>query len=154
MKRITNVKTVSAMVMTLALVVGCATSKDEPAKPAGPSAEVSQAIDDAKAAIANAAEYNALWRDTEKFLAEAEKAAAAGDEATALKLARKAESQAELGVNQHFLEKAKIMYAKASNARGLTAQQRDTLTAAGEAIRNGEGHKAYDMLKPMVSEAS
>jgi nucleoid-associated protein YgaU len=133
------------------IVAGCA-STPKPVEPAGPSAEVTQAIDAAKAAIAQAAGLDALWRDTEEFLTSAEAAAASGDNETALNLANKARSQAELSVNQHYLEKAKVLYAEISTAQGLSGAQQNSLAAAGEAIRNAEGRKAYDLLAPLVAE--
>ncbi|MDT8387955.1 MAG: LysM peptidoglycan-binding domain-containing protein [Thiogranum sp.] len=133
------------------LVAGCAgTSK--PVEPTGARNDVAQAIDSAKAAVAQAAGLDALWRDTESFLKSAEEAAASGDNETALKLANKARSEAEMAVNQHYLEKAKVLYAKASAAGGVSAAQQSTMVEAAEAIRNGEGRKAYDLLVPLVAE--
>ncbi len=151
MKRILNGKVLVPVVLALGLVAGCATTpKEEPAAK-GPS-EVSQAIDGAKSAIASAKSVNWIWRDTEKFLKQAEAAAAKGDDATAIKLANKARSQAELAVDQYYLETAKVLYAEAGNASGLTAEQKSTLNAAGVAIGNAEGRKAYDLLNPLVTE--
>ena len=134
-------------VFAAGMLVGCASSTPEPvAKPAGPSPEATQAIDAAKAAIAQASAKSALWRDTEKFLSTAEKAAADGDNDVAVKLANKARNQAELSLNQYYLEKAKVLYSGASAAKGLSSDQRKTLAAADEAIRNAHGRKAYDML--------
>lgn len=152
MKRICLGRQLIMVVMALGLVAGCATAPKETEQPAGPSAAVTQAIASAKSAIANAESLDALWRDTADMLAEAEKAAAAGDDETAIKLADQARGQAELGINQHYLEKAKVLYAEASAAQGLSTDQRNTLAAAGEAIRNGEGRKAYDMLSPLMAE--
>ena len=56
------------------------------------------------------------------------------------------------GHPEHYLEKAKVLYAEASSAQGLNADQQETLAAAGEAIRNAEGRKAYDLLTPLVAE--
>ncbi len=133
------------------LVAGCA-GTPKPTEPTGARNDVAQAIDTAKAAIAQAAALDALWRDTEDFLKSAEEAAASGDNETALKLANKARSEAEMAVNQHYLEKAKVLYAKASAADGVSAAQQSTMVEAAEAIRNGEGRKAYDLLVPLVAE--
>ena len=151
MKRIFTGKQLGIVVLALGVAVGCATTPQEPAAPSA-SAEATQAIDGAKAAIAQAKSVDWLWRDTEKFLSEAEAAAAEGDNATAIKLANKARDEAELAVNQYYLEKAKGLYAEASSAQGLNADQQETLAAAGEAIRNAEGRKAYDLLTPLVAE--
>ncbi len=152
MKRISIGRQLMIVAVVLGLVAGCATAPKEPAKPAGPSAAVTQAIDSAKAAIATAKSLDAVWRDTEKFLKQAEKAAAEGDEETAIKLANKARGQAEEAINQRYLEMAKVLYSEASASQGLSADQQNTLAGAGDAIRNAEGRKAYDMLSPLVAE--
>lgn len=151
MKLLCSCKHLLIASLAVFVVAGCA-STPKPVMPAGPSAEVTQAIDAAKAAIAQASGVDALWRDTADFLKSAEEAAASGDNETALKLANKARSQAEIGVNQHYLEKAKVLYEQASAVRGLSAAQQKALSAAGDAIRNAEGRKAYDLLAPLVSE--
>jgi nucleoid-associated protein YgaU len=151
MKRILTGKALVPVVLALGLAAGCASTPPEQAAPSGPN-EVTQAIDNAKSAIATAKSLDWIWRDTESFLKEAEAAAAKGDDATAIKLANKARSQAELAVNQYYLEAAKVLYAEAGSASGLSAEQQNTLTAAGAAIGNAEGRKAYDMLNPLVTE--
>jgi len=151
MKRIFTSKQLGIVVLALGVAVGCATTPQEPAAPSV-SAEATQAIDGAKAAIAQAKSVDWLWRDTETFLSEAEAAAAEGDNATAIKLANKARDEAELALNQYYLEKAKVLFGEASAAQGLNADQQRTLEAAGEAIRNAEGRKAYDLLTPLVAE--
>jgi len=154
MKRILTGKALVPVILALGLVAGCATTPQEQPAPAkqGPSAEVTQAINSAKSAIAKAKSVDWIWRDTEKILKKAEAAAASGDEAKAIKLANQARSQAELAVNQYYLEKAKVLYAEAGNASGLSADQRATLNEAGAAIGNAEGRKAYDLLNPLVTE--
>ncbi|VAW79383.1 Peptidoglycan-binding LysM [hydrothermal vent metagenome] len=154
MKRILTGKALIPVVLALGLVAGCATTpapKEEPAAK-GPSAEVTQAINSAKSAIATAKSVHWIWRDTGKILKKAEAAAAKGDDATAIKLANKARSQAVLAVNQYYLEAAKVLYAEAGNASGLSADQQSTLNAAGAAIGNAEGRKAYDLLNPLLTE--
>ena len=151
MKRIFTSKQLGIVVLALGVAVGCATTPQEPAAPSA-SAEATRAIDGAKAAIAQAKSLGWVWRDTEQFLSEAEAAAAEGDDVTAIKLATKARNEADLAVNQYYLEKAKVLYAEASAAQGLSPDQQQTLAAAGEAIRNAEGRKAYDLLTPLVAE--
>jgi len=152
MKRMIFGKQLVPVAMVLALVAGCASTPTPP--PEDNMAEVNQAIDAAKASIAKAKSLNWIWRDTEKFLKEAEEAAAAGDKATALKLANKARNQGDLAVNQYYLEKAKIMYQQAAGVSGLNAAQQSTLSEADKAIRNAEGRKAYDLLTPLMTELS
>jgi LysM repeat protein len=153
MKRMIFGKQLVPVAMVLGLVVGC--SSTPPAPPAQDNmAEVNQAIDAAKASIAKAKSLDWIWRDTEKFLAEAEKEAAAGNSEAAIKLANKARNQGELAVNQYYLEKAKIMYQQASSVSGLSAAQQSTLSDANKAIHNAEGRKAYDLLTPLITELS
>jgi len=151
MKKIFFGKQLVPAVMALSLVVGC--SSTPPAPPVHDNtAAVSQAIDGAKAAIAKAKSLNWIWRDTGKLLKQAEAAAANGDQDKAIKLANKAHKQADLAVNQYYLEKAKVMYGKAKGASGLTDAQRNTLNTAGKAIASAEGRKAYDLLTPLLTE--
>ena len=131
---------------------GCATAPKE--EPADAMAEVTQAIDAAKAAVAKAKSLNWIWRDTESTLKKAEEEAASAEpnKALAIKLANKARDEAELAVNQYYLEQSKVLYQEASASSALSAEQQNTLSAADAAIRNAEGRKAYDMLSPLVAE--
>ncbi len=150
MKRIFICKQLAILVLALGVSAGCASTAKEP-EAAGPSAEATQAIDGAKASVAQAKAVDWVWRDTEEFLAQAEAAAAEGDNATAIKLANKARDEANLALNQYYLEKSKFLFAAASTAKGLSADQKKTLAAADEAIGNAEGRKAYDLLTPLVA---
>ncbi len=155
MKRTIFGKQLVPVVLVLGLVVGCTSTPPAPVH--DEMADVNQAIDGAKAAIAKAKSVNWIWRDTEKILKQAESEAAlvpkeAGHKELAIKLANKARNQAEMAVNQYYLEKAKVMYTNASSASGLTAAQQSTLSEAGKAIGNAEGRKAYDLLTPLLTE--
>jgi len=150
MKRFFTGKQLVSVVLALGVAVGCATAPQEPTPTA--SSEATQAIDAAKTAIAKAKSLDWIWRDTEQFLADAEAAAAAGDNDTAIKLANSARNEAELAVNQYYLEKAKVLFAEASASQGLSDAQQSTLAAAGEAVRSAQGRKAYDLLSPLVAE--
>ncbi|GMQ84168.1 MAG: DUF4398 domain-containing protein [Gammaproteobacteria bacterium] len=152
MKRTVIGKRLVPVALVLGLVVGCASSPPEVVH--DENAEVNQAIDAAKAAIAKAKSLDWIWRDTEKFLKQAESEAAApeGQKSLAIKLANKARNQAELAVNQYYLEKAKTLFDEASAMQGLDANQTNTLSDADKAIRNAEGRKAYDLLTPLLTE--
>lgn len=152
MKRMFIGKQLVPAVLVLGLVAGCASTPPEPV--ADDNAEVTQAIDSAKAAIAKAKSVDWIWRDTEKILksAESEAASPEGSKTLAIQLANKARNQAEMAVNQYYLEKAKIMFDDASGVSGLSANQQNTLADAGTAIRNAEGRKAYDLLTPLMTE--
>jgi len=139
------------VVLVLGMLAGCASTPKEPAVDQG-SAQADQAIAAAKAAIAKAKANDWIWRDTEKFLKQAQDAAAKGDNDAAVKLANKARSQAELAQNQYYLEQAKIMFDEASAVQGLNASQQNALSEADKAIRNAEGRKAYDLLAPLLAE--
>ena len=132
-------------------LAGCASTPKESTVDQG-GVEADQAIAAAEAAIAKAKANEWIWRDTEKFLKQAQEAAAKGDSDTAVQLANKARSQAEGALNQYYLEQAKIMLDEASAAQGLSASQQNTLSEADKAIKNAEGRKAYDLLTPLLAE--
>ena len=138
-------------VLLLSILAGCASTPKEPAVDQG-SAEADQAIAAAEAAIAKAKANDWIWRDTEKFLKQAQDAAAKGDSGTAVSLANKASNQAELAENQYYLEQAKIMFSEVSAVQGLNASQQNALSEADKAIKNAEGRKAYDLLVPLLAE--
>jgi len=152
MKRTIFGKQLVPVVLVLGLVAGCTSTPPAPVH--DDMADVNQAIAGAKAAIAKAKSLNWIWRDTEKILKKAESEAASGEphKTLAIKLANKARKQAELAVNQYYLEKSKVMFKNASGTSGLTANQQNTLTEAGKAIGNAEGRKAYDLLTPLLTE--
>ena len=111
MKTRFNVKLMSAALLSVWLTSGCAdqSTKTEAASKASP--EATAAIANAKDAIAIAKSNDWVWRDTEKFLSNAQKAADAGDNAMAIKLADKAKFEAESAVIQYNYE--------TTNQRGL-----------------------------------
>ncbi len=152
MKRMFFGKQLVPAILVLGLVAGCASTPKEPV--ADDNAAVNQAIDGAKAAIAKAKAVDWIWRDTEKILktAQSEADAPEGSKTLAIKLANKARNQADLAVNQYYLEKAKIMFDDVSSVSGLSANQQNALTDAGKAIGNAEGRKAYDLLTPLMTE--
>jgi len=154
MKRIIFGKQLASAILVLSLAAGCASTPPEPVVVADNNAEVTQAVDEAKAAIAKAKSVNWIWRDTEKILktAESEAAVQGGDKMLAIKLANKARDQAEMAVNQYYLEKAKVMFDDANRVSGLSANQQNVLTDAGRAIADAEGRKAYDLLTPLMTE--
>lgn len=84
----------ACLVLTLG---GCADMDTKPAAASNPA--VDEAIASAEKEIA-AAKKAGIWLHTEKFLAEAKTAKAAGKEDDALKLAKKALKQAQLAQKQ------------------------------------------------------
>ena len=94
------VKLLTVALLTSALSIGCAAQQSkESASMASP--EATAAIAAASAAIKKAKANDWIWRDTEKFLKQAQEAADKGDTATAVKLANKAKFQAEAAVIQY-----------------------------------------------------
>ena len=155
MKFTLPVRMLAVSTLVLGSLLACAgqsqQAADASAKPAAaPSAAATQALDAARASIKTAKDLEWIWRDTEKTLGKAEEAAAAGDDAKAIKLANNAKFEADAAVNQYYLEKAKFMLEDLKAKRNLTAKQksaRDSMVEmASAAITNAEGKKAYDLL--------
>ena len=113
MKKRTSAKLLAAILLTVGLNAGCADNpkKDDAYAASNASPEATAAITNAADAIKMAKANDWIWRDTEKFLKEAQAAADAGDNGTAIKLANKARSEAESAVVQFNHEK--------NNPRGL-----------------------------------
>jgi hypothetical protein len=143
---------VTLISVVLGLVAGCAQYGAKPAdaraeapaaaKPAAVDPATQAALDSAASAVEAAGKEKSLWRDTETLLEEAQAAAQTGDNAGAQKLAKKAKTQADLAVNQAYLEKARAMI-DASKAKGSKSSN---LAAAETALMNHEGKKAYELI--------
>lgn len=123
MKIARSVVCVSLSVLMIGLVGGCASKPAEKAAPqqaqeaSAPktvSAGAGKAIEEARAAVKQAASVDGLWRDTEELIKQAEAALAQGNEETAVKLAKKAKRQAELGYKQAMDEQKNWRTAAAS----------------------------------------
>ena len=93
--------------LVLGLAVGCASTPDETGDVAD-QATAEQAIADAKSANAKAKSAGVEWRDTGKMIKSAEAALAAGDYEKAVKLANKAQRQAENAVTQSKSEQSRL----------------------------------------------
>ena len=102
MKTSFNVRLLLTAVLSFWLVSGCASSSSNGGSKA--SAEATTAIANANDAIKAAKGNDWIWRDTEKFAKQAGEAAAAGDNAKAIKLAEKARFQADSAVEQYNME--------------------------------------------------
>jgi len=80
---------------------GCASMSGEKAAATGDAAAATAAIEAAEAAIKKSASVEGEWRDAgKKFLTNAKEAAGKGDFAEAIKQAKKAQSQGEMGYQQ------------------------------------------------------
>ncbi|MCI0506794.1 MAG: SoxXA-binding protein [Gammaproteobacteria bacterium] len=97
-------KKIAIVVATLFIVSGCSMFGGQPSEEkaaAGGSPEVEAAIKEAEAAIKKADSAGGEWRDTSsKILKDAKAAAAKGDNKTALKLAKEAKFEGEMGYQQ------------------------------------------------------
>ena len=112
MKKRLSAKLLAIALLTVGLNAGCAESpKKDEASSSKASPEATAAIASAQESINKAKANDWIWRDTEKFLKEAQAAADTGDNETAIKRANKAKSQAESAVVQYNHEK--------NNPRGL-----------------------------------
>jgi hypothetical protein len=111
MKTRSHFKLLISAILSMWLINGCAeqTTKTDSGSKASP--EATAAIASAGSAIKAAKANNWIWRDTEKFLKQAQAAADKGDNDAAVKLANKVKFQAESAVTQYKYEKA--------NPRGL-----------------------------------
>ena len=113
MKKRLSAKLLAIALLAVGLNAGCAESpkKEAAASASKASPEATAAIANAAGAIKTAKANEWIWRDTEKFLKEAQAAADKGDNGAAIKLANKAKFQAEAAVVQFNHEK--------NNPRGL-----------------------------------
>ena len=103
MKTSFHIKLLSTALLSLWLVSGCASNSASSGSKA--SSDATAAITNANDAIKVAKGNNWIWRDTEKFVTQASEAAAAGDNTKAIKLANKAQFEAEAAVEQYNFEK-------------------------------------------------
>lgn len=155
MKFTLPVKFLSVSAVVLSFVVGCASKTQQVAEkpavtaPAGPSAAATQALDEARASVKAAKDVNWIWRDTEATLAKAEEAAQAGEEAAAIKGAKKAKAEADNAINQYYIELAKPKLSTLQAKRKLTAAEKEAIAAASTALRQAEGKKAYEVLSKL-----
>jgi hypothetical protein len=97
------------LILAIGLATGCSssgTSSETQSVPksasesASDDSSVKQTIAAAKTALSTAVQGGYAWRDTGKYIKQAEKALAAGDEAKATTLANKALEQSELAKKQ------------------------------------------------------
>lgn len=116
---------------------------------AEPAAATTQALEAARASIKTATDLDWIWRDTEEKMKDAETAAAAGDDATAAKLAKSAKAQADIAVNQYYLEMAKPRLAALQAKTNLNDAQKSMVQDAAKAVASAQGKQAYDRVNPL-----
>ncbi len=117
----TYARLISVAFLSLGLMAGCATTEE------GSDNSAEAAIAGAKAANKKAKAVGYEWRDTGKMIKKAEKALEAGDEAGAIKMANKAQKQAEDAVIQEQTENERYL-------NSLSAEDRAALTGAESSI--------------------
>jgi nucleoid-associated protein YgaU len=127
----TTARLFSVALLSLGLITGCA-STDEAAD--DPNAVAAQAIADAKAANAEAKAVDYEWRDTGKVIKKAEKALADGDTEGAIKLAKKAEKQANIAVAQAASENKKFLNSNADDSAASSSSSSSSARGAGAAM--------------------
>ncbi|WP_428609909.1 hypothetical protein [Sedimenticola sp.] len=93
----------ATLLLALSLLVGVSSALAGDMK--ADAAMASDAIAKAEAARKKAASVDGEWRDTGKFIKQAQEAAKAGDFAKAVKLAKKAESEGRLGYEQQMSQR-------------------------------------------------
>ncbi len=99
-------KILSAVLLAALLTGGSATLIAADAKAADPkAAEATMLIEQAESARKKAASVDGEWRDTGKWIKQAQAAAKAGEYDKALKLAKKAADEALLGYEQAVSQK-------------------------------------------------
>jgi len=96
----------SVLLVTVLLGGGLGTTLAADAKAADPkAAKVQQMIDSAEKARKKAASVDSEWRDTGKFIKKAKAALKAGEYDKAMKLAKRAEDEGNLGYEQGASQK-------------------------------------------------
>ena len=150
MNTLSRLTTVGIVLWSMGMAAGCAQQQQKPeaepaaAKQADPkAADAEKAIADAKDAIAKAKENNWVWRDTEKFLKDAEKAYKEGKYDEAIKLAKKAKQEAELAVQQYQQEQ--------NMDRGLRFKSSSSDTGASDSYQVVRGDSLWKISgKPEI----
>jgi len=121
MRIMNKLRAIGLVTVFASVMVGCAGTTENDS--AGSAAN---AIAAAKAANSKAKKENYEWRDTGKMIKKAEKAMADGDDAAAIKLANKAQRQAENAVKQKYSELDRLRKAGILNggtqSSGATAE--------------------------------
>ena len=99
MKR--SVFALSVSLISTSLLMGCVTSQSTvQSTSTTDQARYEQALSEARDALKQASAVGGEWRDSKKIFAKAEKSAAAGDYAEAIKLAEQAHEQGASGYHQ------------------------------------------------------
>ena len=102
MKISAYIKRIGVATLVLGIAVGCATQPEKQTETCeGISPDVQSAIDEARAANADAREMGADWRGARKIINQAEAAGAECDDERAMRLAREAEMMAQESISAY-----------------------------------------------------
>lgn len=138
MKMSQILKLLALILVTGSLVIGCAgTTEEEPKQASGAAA----AIASAEAAYKVAEDELYAWRDTGKLIKKAKEALKAGKDDEAIKLANKAQKQAEDAVaqKQAELERNKGIIGSSEPESSATAAPGDYQVVKGDNLWNISG---------------
>ncbi len=132
----TPARLISVAFLSLGLMAGCATTEDTGSSTNDATAAAEQAIASAKAANTDAKAVGYEWRDTGKLIKKAEAALADGNTDEAIKLANKAQAQAEDAIKQQAAEHQKYLDSLSAADRaalsGSSLAQDSNQSAAGK----------------------
>ncbi|HET7369931.1 MAG TPA: LysM peptidoglycan-binding domain-containing protein [Gammaproteobacteria bacterium] len=137
--------------LAAAALAGCASKPTPPPAPQ-PSAATTQAIQDAQMAINNTQEPCTGTGNAQSLLQEAHNAASMGNDARAQDLAQQAQQAVDDAVNNCYLDLAREQLSKAQGYTNLTDDQMQRLNQGEQAIQNGEGRRAYEVLSQLNAE--
>ncbi len=116
-------------------------------------AEAAAVIAQAKMAFKRAEELGGLWRDTTKLLKKANVALKKNDNDKAYEVASIAKSQAELALNQSYLEKANHMIGRVKKmAKRDDMKMLGRVSDAEAAYLSDNGEKAYALSMAMLEQ--
>ena len=139
MKKTDLIKLAAVAVISTGLVAGCASDTAEEPAPAtdteqqsGPNAAAKNAIYHAKIKLARAEKLGYAWRDTAKMIKDAEKAAAAGDNAKAIILANKASEQSEDAIAQYHAETKRYNQMHGSTEGAMDSSDSEYTVVSGD----------------------
>lgn len=133
MRIMNKLRTFGLITVLAGTIVGCAGTTETES-----TGSAADAIAAAKAANTKAKKENYEWRDTGKLIKKAEKAMKDGDDAAAIKLANKAQRQAENAVKQKYAELDRLRQAGILNG-GASAGAGQHAVIKGDNLWNISG---------------
>ncbi len=161
MKKTDFLKLATIAVLSTGLMAGCASdSTEDPAPSAsssstssssatsgqtGPSPAAKNAIYSAKIKLARAKKLGYEWRDTSALIKAAEKAAAAGDNDKAIKLANQASEESQDAIKQYYAESNRYEKTHGSVEAGGTESDSMASMDSGDSYTVVSGDNLWDI---------